>query len=123
MVGSIQGASRSALEAMRRISTRVEAVDQLSRSIEDAVGRQTGTIAEISSNAKFVDEQAATITEVVTNSGMKLSEAATVIGGIRKPIEQIQAEVQSLEGASETLARLGGELGSMLQGMGVGQGR
>jgi len=119
MVTSIQTASRTALEAMRRISSRVEEVDRLSRSIEVSVGRQTGTIAEISSNAKFVDEQAATITEVVTNSAFKLSEAANDISGIRQPIDLIQNEVAALESASETLARLGSELGAMLEGFGV----
>lgn len=119
MVGSIQGATRSAVKVMNSIGVRVDEVDRLSRSIEQSVSKQTGTIAEISSNAKFVDEQAASITEIVTNSGMQLSEAATTIAELRGPIQSIEGEARALEDASETLGRLGGELGTMLEGFGV----
>ncbi len=119
MVGSIQGATRSAVKVMHSIGVRVDEVDRLSRSIEQSVSKQTGTISEISSNAKFVDEQAASITEIVTNSGMQLSEAATTIAELRGPIQSIEGEARALEQASETLGRLGGELGTMLEGFGV----
>lgn len=119
MVGSIQGATRSAVKVMHSIGVRVDEVDRLSRCIEQSVRKQTGTIAEISSNAKFVDEQAASITEIVTNSGMQLSEAATTISELRGPIQSIEVEARALESASETLGRLGGEMGTMLEGFGV----
>lgn len=119
MVGSIQSATRSAVKVMHNIGVRVDEVDRLSRSIEQSVSKQTGTIAEISSNAKFVDEQAASITEVVTNSGMQLSEAATTISELRGPIQSIESEARALESASETLGRLGSEMGTMLEGFGV----
>ncbi|HNY31872.1 MAG TPA: methyl-accepting chemotaxis protein [Fibrobacteria bacterium] len=118
MVESIQGATRSAVKVMHSIGSRVDEVDRLSRSIEQSVSKQTATIAEISSNAKFVDEQAASITEVVTNSGMQLSEAATTIAGLQGPIKSIESEAKTLEDASETLGRLGGELATMLDGFG-----
>ena len=100
---------------MERISQRVDDVDRMSRSIEESVRKQTGTIAEISSNVKFVDEQAATISEVVTESGLQLSETTSVIAGLREPLKVIEDDAKLVGEQSDVLSRLGGELGAMVE--------
>ena len=114
MVASIQRATRSAVEAMEKIRGSVDDVDRMSRGIEERVRKQTGTIAEISSNVKFVDEQAATISEVVTESGLKLSETTSVIGELRAPLSAIESDARLVGEQSETLSRLGSEIGAMV---------
>lgn len=115
MVVSIQAATRSAVDAMQRISGKVDEVDRMSRGIEERVRKQTGTIAEISANVKFVDEQAATISEVVTESGLKLSETTSVIGELQAPLAVIESDARLVGEQSEVLSRLGGELGTMVE--------
>lgn len=115
MVVSIQAATRSAVDAMHRISGKVDEVDKMSRGIEERVRKQTGTIAEISANVKFVDEQAATISEVVTESGLKLSETTSVIGELQAPLEVIESDARLVGEQSDVLSRLGGELGAMVE--------
>lgn len=115
MVVSIQAATRSAVDAMRRISGKVDEVDRMSRGIEERVRKQTGTIAEISANVKFVDEQAATISEVVTESGLKLSETTSVIGELQAPLAVIESDARLVGEQSDVLSRLGTELGAMVE--------
>ncbi len=115
MIGSIQAATRSAVEAMERISQRVGEVDKMSRSIEESVRKQTATIAEISENVNFVDEQAATISGVVTESGLELSGTTAVIAELREPLRVIDEDAKLVGEQSEELARLGVELSNMVQ--------
>ena len=99
---------------MEKIRGSVDDVDRMSRGIEERVRKQIGTIAEISSNVKFVDEQAATISEVVTESGLKLSETTSVIGELRAPLSAIESDARLVGEQSETLSRLGSEIGAMV---------
>ncbi len=97
-VGAIQGATRDAVEAIRKIGATIGKISEASTSIASAVEEQGAATGEIARN---VQQTAAGTHEVTVNIGA-VSEAA---GETDLATTQVLAAAKELAGQAETLRR------------------
>jgi len=111
LVDGIRQAVESAVASMDVIALSIQSVDEVSGQIESSVGKQSGSIREVSDHAKFIDGQAATVTEVVTESALKLSDAVQIIACMKAPLLEMESMATGMASDAQTLQGLGASLG------------
>lgn len=118
-VEAIQSSSKSAVDSIGEISTVIEEVNQVSRTIASAVEEQSITTREIARNVNQTSQAASTVSENVAQSAGASQEISSNLTGVDEAARQTADGAVRTKDAGEKMAGLSAKLEGLVGGFAI----